>query len=216
MKSRPHARGFTLIELLVVISIIALLIAILLPALQQARKSSRMVACASNERQLGIAITTFEVDEGFYPRNGAASGSTYWKFMLGPYVNLSVAGGAGSFNSDFIANSVFDCPESELRSNHLDYLVMYDSPHLSYQRDSVIGYSGPRAVEQSDILKMPAEIVVTADGSELAVDGYFYASTANTIRGRQHLGETANALYLDGHVDVRDFLHRDDFRIRDN
>ena len=70
---RACMRGFTLIELLVVISIIALLISILLPALGSAREAAKRAVGQSNQRQIMIATMGFETEIGHlpYPRRGA-------------------------------------------------------------------------------------------------------------------------------------------------
>ena len=67
--------GFTLIELLVVISIIALLIALLMPALSAAREQGRRAACGSNLRQFGIALHAYDQDHAELP--GGNWGITY-------------------------------------------------------------------------------------------------------------------------------------------
>lgn len=128
---RLHSRrlGFTLIELLVVIAIIAILMALLLPAVQQAREAARRTVCKSRLKQIGIAIHNYYESHGTFPpgwiaaqRRATTEHNNYfgWSAMLLPFLDQSnlyqqldfnVALDEGS-NAQLVSTAlpVFRCP----------------------------------------------------------------------------------------------------------
>lgn len=87
MNNSSPRNGFTLIELLVVIAIIAILVGLLLPAIQMVRESASKMTCANNLKQIGIAFHHFHGDRNAIPPSRLGpSGGAAWTVLILPYI----------------------------------------------------------------------------------------------------------------------------------
>src|SRR4051794_5052262 len=124
--ARSPRRAFTLIELLVVIAIVAILIGLLLPAVQKVREAAWRFTCRNHLKQIGIAFYNHHEQLGFFPAGGwewfyppAYSGSqpltgaqqpAGWGFQILPYLEGSSVWQAGPVAAIATPQKVFFCP----------------------------------------------------------------------------------------------------------
>jgi len=111
-------RGFTLIELLVVIAIIALLLSILMPALQKVKKQARATTCLNNLKQIGLAASLYAGDNDWFIPRGSTGSNPIWFMQFLPYV------GQRHNKGDYKSVKIYKCRSFPRTGNGL-----YDVPN---------------------------------------------------------------------------------------
>jgi prepilin-type processing-associated H-X9-DG protein/prepilin-type N-terminal cleavage/methylation domain-containing protein len=186
MKLRKSSAGlaFTLIELLVVIAIIAILAALLLPAISSVRRKVQVGQCTNNLRQISHAFQLYLPDHSNrMMQRYYANGDGYDELLL-PYMDPGA-----TVNSSTLANKIFNCPSQGFSDypNQPGYGMnwYYDNTNVAL-------------VTQPSQTVMVAETLGIGAGSHRA-DGANIGGTIGALDITRHDGR-ANYLFFDGHV----------------
>ena len=226
MKDCPAQNNFTLIELLVVIAIIAILAAMLLPALKGARSKAMTISCASNEKQIGTALQSYIGDSsGYFPHGLPANDDQAYLCWPGRLAGIDdkTTLKTGPYGLSWSSNSgkkgSFVCPAEPLPIN---WGKGYQYSHYvgnGYLIGTITSHTKPHNTSQ---VKRPSETFfatdnqsynsVTADWDAAVIsfrhgsgDGRpdVIAEGTKTVHGTAGIpspGGVSNALWVDGHV----------------
>jgi len=193
--------GFTLIELLVVVAIIAILAAMLLPALSQAREKARQAVCMNNLKQYGLAFQLYSLDyEGFstpdwYSGSAPLAGS--WVKRLIPYMGSPKYIGQSGCNSTNCMSKIFFCPTI--------YKIFPASIYANHASYSSYAYNLRVAKRRIDRVRNPSRVAVFVEG-RIHTPGHLnrsigsYPSDWDSTVSVPHSGLT-NVCFVDGHVE---------------
>jgi prepilin-type N-terminal cleavage/methylation domain-containing protein/prepilin-type processing-associated H-X9-DG protein len=145
-----HRSGFSLVELLVVVAIIAILSALILPAVQKARDSANMTQCRNNLRQLGLALHGFHDAHQVFPASGwttAGPGNPSGKFvgwrpLILPYIEQENLRKLYDFNSNWwegtnptaaaVPVKLFQCPSVTTRAEVTQAIAKSPRPAMTF------------------------------------------------------------------------------------
>lgn len=198
-------RKFSLIELLVAIAVIAILAALLLPALNKARVAGQSTLCLSNLKQLGIGAMQYVADTGYYPGG-------LWAKESGPYVNPNLDTSRGNSTVAFWGK-VFLCPSpTALRfmnggsAVQTNYLI---SGEWGGGSDIFFGWSDPDYAPIHHVkdgsFRMPSMRVLFSENCGQNTGNWptnFESSLINGCRLGVLHNMNANTVMADGHAQV--------------
>jgi prepilin-type N-terminal cleavage/methylation domain-containing protein/prepilin-type processing-associated H-X9-DG protein len=197
---RNRKRGFTLVELLVVIGIIAVLIALLMPALQRAREHARRTVCLSNLRQLAQAMIMYNNEnKGKFPAAGTSQQVDdwiYWENDVAPNVPVPRNPDDGLLvpymGGHFIPES-YRCPSDDIDTHHAGdfgtYKYSYTVNNQICYRDTNTPHDAKQNLVVSSIKHPWQKILFVDESSETIDDGCwnwkaYAASDQNMISNR--------------------------------
>jgi prepilin-type N-terminal cleavage/methylation domain-containing protein len=222
--NRRSTKGFTLVELLVVIGIIALLISILLPALNAAKERANRVKCASNIRQIGQGLMLYANDnKGNYPRvryNANAgitcfTGANTTDPFVGPDPNDQTAAMFLLIRNCDLNPEVFVCPSSNQDKDTLGGTTAINRSNFFPANGTTLSYSFACMYPSSAAVNLGykvnsgviADFAIAADRNECrnrgAQNDWNVATTTDIkdMNSLNHDSEGQNVMFNDGHVE---------------